>query len=123
MLAAHIRRRMTGLLLLQDADDLFFREPAALHESVSVDGGLYPNLDEFSGLRLSDVSARGTKSGLCVTEDFWLIVVTEGNEDETEILRYASSTAPVFEASSWHGACCSLRRVPSGYSRGAVSRR
>ncbi|MGE4281435.1 MAG: hypothetical protein AB7G62_17765, partial [Magnetospirillum sp.] len=34
---------------------------------------------------LSDVSTRGTKPGIYVTEDFWLIVVTEGNEDETEI--------------------------------------
>ncbi|WP_291722172.1 hypothetical protein, partial [Magnetospirillum sp. 64-120] len=36
---------------LQDANDLFLAEPAALHKSVSVDGGLYPNLEEFSGLR------------------------------------------------------------------------
>ena len=34
---------------------------------------------------LSDVSAFGTNWGNCITEDFRLIVVTEGNEDETEI--------------------------------------
>ncbi len=37
------------------------------------------------GPRLSDVSAYGTDLGVCITEDFWLIVVTEGNEDEIEI--------------------------------------
>lgn len=31
VLAANIRRRMTGLLPLQDADDLLFTEPAALY--------------------------------------------------------------------------------------------
>ena len=36
-------------------------------------------------LRLSDVSAYGTNQRDYLREDFWLIVVTEGNEDETEI--------------------------------------
>jgi len=34
---------------------------------------------------VSDVSAPGTDWVLFVREDFWLIVVTEGNEDEAEI--------------------------------------
>ena len=34
---------------------------------------------------MSDISAYGTGRGIFVTEDFWLIVVTEGNGDETEI--------------------------------------
>jgi len=34
--------------------------------------------------QLSDVSAYGTNWHDCIREDFWLIVVTEGNEDETE---------------------------------------
>ena len=33
---------------------------------------------------MSDVSAYGTNWHNCIREDFWLIVVTEGNEDETE---------------------------------------
>ena len=32
--------------------------------------------------KLSDVSAFGTYWGVLIREDFWLIVVTEGNEDE-----------------------------------------
>ena len=36
-------------------------------------------------LELSDISACGTDWVDCVTEDFWLIVVTEGNADETDI--------------------------------------
>ncbi|WP_448192937.1 glycosyltransferase family A protein, partial [Azospirillum sp. sgz301742] len=43
-------------LFLQDADDLFLAEPAALHRSVSVDGGLYPNLEEFSGRRSEELA-------------------------------------------------------------------
>ena len=34
---------------------------------------------------LSNVSAYGTGRGVFIREDFWLIAVTEGNEDETEI--------------------------------------
>jgi hypothetical protein len=34
---------------------------------------------------MSDVSAHGTCRGVSIREDFWLIIVTEGNEDETEI--------------------------------------
>ena len=37
--------------------------------------------DDYEAPRLSDVSAFGTNWGNCITEDFWLIVVTEGNED------------------------------------------
>ncbi len=37
------------------------------------------------GLELSDISACGTDGVDCVTEDFWLIVVTEGNADDPEI--------------------------------------
>jgi len=36
-------------------------------------------------LGMSDVSAYGPDLRFCVTEDSWLIVVTEGNGDETEI--------------------------------------
>ena len=36
--------------------------------------------------RLSDVSVFGTNWGVFIRKDFWLIVVTEGNEDETEII-------------------------------------
>ena len=35
---------------------------------------------------MSDVSAYGTNQRDYLREDFWLIVVTEGNEDETEIV-------------------------------------
>ena len=35
--------------------------------------------------KLSDVSAYGTNQRDYLREDFWLIVVTEGNADETEI--------------------------------------
>ena len=34
---------------------------------------------------LSNVRAYGTGRGVFTREDFWFIVVTEGNEDETEI--------------------------------------
>ena len=34
--------------------------------------------------RVSDISAFGTNRGNCPTGGFWLIVVTERNEDETE---------------------------------------
>jgi hypothetical protein len=36
MPTAHIRRPLTSLLLLQNANDLLFRELAALHKSVSL---------------------------------------------------------------------------------------
>jgi len=35
-------------------------------------------------IKLSNVSAYGTNQRYCIREDFWLIVVTEGNEDDTE---------------------------------------
>jgi len=35
--------------------------------------------------RLSAVSGYGTNQRDCIRENFWFIVVTEGNEDETEI--------------------------------------
>ena len=34
---------------------------------------------------VSNVRAYGTGRGVFTREDFWFIVVTEGNEDETEI--------------------------------------
>ena len=34
---------------------------------------------------VSAVSGYGTNQRDCIREDFWFIVVTEGNEDETEI--------------------------------------
>lgn len=49
--AAYIRRLPPGFLLPQDADDLFFCESTALNSSVSsLCDGLYPFLEEFSGL-------------------------------------------------------------------------
>ena len=39
---------------------------------------------------MSAVSAYGTDRVDCVTEDYWLIIVTEGNEDETEIYEFES---------------------------------
>ena len=52
VLAAHIRRLRPRLLLPQDPDDLFFREPAPLHRPSPFRGdGLYPNLEEIQGLR------------------------------------------------------------------------
>ena len=40
--------------------------------------------EEASEILLSNVSAYGTNWPDCIREGFWLIVVTEGNEDETE---------------------------------------
>ncbi len=40
---------------------------------------------EREPLLLSNVSAYGTGRGVFIREDFWLIAVAEGNEDETEI--------------------------------------
>ena len=38
-----------------------------------------------ASLEMFEVSAYGTNQSDCIREGFWLIVVTEGNEDETEI--------------------------------------
>ncbi len=38
---------------------------------------------------MSDVSAYGTYRGVFIREFFWLIVITEGNEDEAEIYEQA----------------------------------
>src|SRR5579863_4430944 len=52
VLAAHLAHLQASLLLAQNANDLFFREPASLHPSVPPQGrGLYFRLVEFSGLR------------------------------------------------------------------------
>src|SRR5258706_7471920 len=52
VLAAHIRCRAPRFLLAQDADDLLFAEPATLHRPSPLwTDGLYPNLEEFAGLR------------------------------------------------------------------------
>jgi len=45
----------------------------------------FPEFEAVAIHTVSDISAYGTDWGDCVTEDFWLIVVTEGNEDEAEI--------------------------------------
>lgn len=48
----HVRRRRSGLLLLQYRDDLFFAEPAALHSVRPLRrAGIYSNLKEIAGLR------------------------------------------------------------------------
>src|SRR5205823_12876550 len=49
VLAAQLRDRHPGLLLLQDADDLILRVPRPLHPSVPLRSGLYLLLAEFSG--------------------------------------------------------------------------
>ena len=43
-----------------------------------------PLATAFNGTCLTSAPL-GQIEGNCITEDFWLIVVTEGNEDETEI--------------------------------------
>ena len=54
-------------------------------------GGEVSNFKGFDALvdddlpEVSDVSAYGTNQRDYLREDFWLIVVTEGNADETEI--------------------------------------
>ena len=63
--------RAPGDSLLDAIDHLFFSY-------------LWRRLDD-EGARLSDVSAYGTGWGIFIAEDFWLIAVTEGNRDETEI--------------------------------------
>ena len=55
VLAAHVRRLRPRLLLPQDPDDLLFREPARLHVHPLSGDGLYPFLEEFSGLRSKGV--------------------------------------------------------------------
>ena len=53
VLAAHVGRLRPGLVLPQDPDDLLFREPARLHVHPLRGDGLYPFLEEVSGLRSS----------------------------------------------------------------------
>src|SRR5262245_44225528 len=50
MLAAHICRRSPRLLLPQDPDDLLLAKPTSLHLPSPLRDGLYPFLEEFSGL-------------------------------------------------------------------------
>jgi hypothetical protein len=38
-----------------------------------------------------DINVLGTYRGVFVKEDFWFIVMTEGNEDETEIHEFKRS--------------------------------
>ena len=63
-LAAEVRHLHPGLLFTQHADDLLLSEPASLHPSVPLRGcGLYLYLEEFSGLRSSELkAARRVKS-------------------------------------------------------------
>ena len=58
MLAANIGRLRTGLLLPQNPDDLLFREPAWLHVHPLPGDGLYPFLEEVSGLRSAGIRRR-----------------------------------------------------------------
>jgi hypothetical protein len=73
-------------------------QDATPDETTPVEGEPRPELavttptEVFEGLEtpalrneLSDVSAYGTNQRDYLREDFWLIVVTEGNADETEI--------------------------------------
>ena len=46
----------------------------------------YACIGLIGNINLSNVSAYGTNWPDCIREDFWFIVVTEGNEDETEII-------------------------------------
>jgi hypothetical protein len=52
VLAAHLGGFHPRFLLLQDRNDLLFREPLFLMSGLP-QGGLYPKLAEFSGLRSS----------------------------------------------------------------------
>src|SRR5262249_6616358 len=47
--AAQLRHRRPCFLLLQDADDLFFRVPRPLHRPFPLGSGLYLLMAEFSG--------------------------------------------------------------------------
>ncbi len=51
VLAAHIGRLCSGFLLPQDPDDLLFRETTWLHVHPPAGDGLYPFLEEITGLR------------------------------------------------------------------------
>src|SRR5262245_13970854 len=51
VLPAYVRRRSPRLLLTQDPYDLLLAEPASLHRPSPLSDGLYPFLEEFSGLR------------------------------------------------------------------------
>jgi hypothetical protein len=50
LLAADVGRLGSGRLLAQDPDDPHFREPARLHVHPLPGDGLYPFLEDFSGL-------------------------------------------------------------------------
>src|SRR5215813_15461018 len=63
VLPANVRRRRPRLLLPQDPDDLLFAEPASLHRPSPLSDGLYPFLEEFSGLRSTEING----SGPCVS--------------------------------------------------------
>src|SRR5262245_16974176 len=59
VLPAYVRRRSPRLLLTQDPYDLLLAEPASLHRPSPLSDGLYPFLEEFSGLRsLRSLSGR-----------------------------------------------------------------
>jgi hypothetical protein len=51
VLASQIGRLGPGLLLPQNPDDLFFREPTCLHVYPPAGDGLYSFLEELAGLR------------------------------------------------------------------------
>jgi hypothetical protein len=58
MLTTHVGRLRSGLMLPQNPDDLFFREPARLHVHPLPGDGLYPFLAEISGLSSVSISPR-----------------------------------------------------------------
>ena len=67
------------------ADAYFGRHTAIVEKRKKIKKRTTQNRRLNHQSQVSDVSAFGTNGGNCITEDFWLIVVTEGNEDETEI--------------------------------------
>jgi len=67
VLAAHIRRLRTRLLLPQDRDDPLFREQAALRVRPLPGDGLYQIPEVFSGLRSLGLSISGGVGEAIVT--------------------------------------------------------
>ena len=76
MLAANLGRGSTRLMLPQDPNDLLLAEPATLHRPSPLSDGLYPNLEEFLGLRSCRLDKRADAHHLLTgvygyfTEDF-----------------------------------------------------
>ena len=78
------------------AQSTYYHEPKGTADDTALVEAMHAIKDEFeaygwrrmqAALRLSNISAYGTGWGIFIREDFWLIAVTEGNEDETECSR------------------------------------